>query len=139
VRRIPPWRWNLWGPWPPDGSSPQEAPPTDEEIRARADQLSKSRPWCTAEENWEDARLELNSPLLLRWRPTLLRWLGASEKKGWDWMDLSIKLSVPLTVALVGSFLGTMLKVSRSDVSQRMDVVEELAFWIQLSQAEEIV
>jgi len=32
-----------------------------------------------------------------------------------------------------------MLKVSRSDVSQRMDVVEELAFWIQLSQAEEIV
>ncbi|MFN7630574.1 MAG: type II toxin-antitoxin system death-on-curing family toxin [Cyanobacteriota bacterium] len=56
-------------------------------------------------------------------------------------------LSIPLFMRTQGirwrprvnELIDKMLKVSRSDVSQRMDVVEELAFWIQLSQAEEIV
>jgi uncharacterized protein YjbI with pentapeptide repeats len=36
----------------------------------------------------------------------LLRWLGATEKTGWDWIELSLKLSVPLTIAILGSYLG---------------------------------
>lgn len=103
--RVPPWRWRLWGPWPP-GALPHKPPPTDDAIRPRAEQLAQRRPWCTDEENCADARLELNSPLLLRWRPTFLRWLGASEKTGWDWMELSLKLSIPLTIAILGSVLG---------------------------------
>ena len=106
------------GPWPPDDSSRQEATPTDDAIRARADQLAKRRPWCSAEQNWTDACLELNSAFLLRWRPTLLRWLGASEKTGWDWMELSLKLSVPLTIALGGWFLGTLNSNRQNEIAQ---------------------
>ena len=116
--RIPPWRWSFWGPRPPDDSSRQDATPTDDAIRSRADQLAKRRPWCTAEQNWEDARLELNSPLLLRWRPSLLRWLGATEKTGWDWMDLSLKLAVPLTIALGGWLLGTINSSRQNEIAQ---------------------
>ena len=106
------------GPWPPDDSSRQEATPTDDAIRARADQLAKRRPWCSAEQNWTDACLELNSAFLLRWRPSLLRWLGASEKTGWDWMELSLKLSVPLTIALGGWFLGTLNSNRQNEIAQ---------------------
>ena len=105
-------------PLPPDGSSRQEATPTDDAIRARADQLAKRRPWCSAEQNWTDACLELNSAFLLRWRPSLLRWLGASEKTGWDWMELSLKLSVPLTIALGGWFLGTLNSNRQNEIAQ---------------------
>ena len=106
------------GPWPPDDSSRQEATPSDDAIRARADQLAKRRPWCSAEQNWTDACLELNSAFLLRWRPSLLRWLGASEKTGWDWMELSLKLSVPLTIALGGWFLGTLNSNRQNEIAQ---------------------
>ena len=118
MRRTPPWRWSMRGPWPPDDSSRQEATPTDDAIRARADQLAKRRPWCSAEQNWTDACLELNSAFLLRWRPSLLRWLGASEKTGWDWMELSLKLSVPLTIALGGWFLGTLNSNRQNEIAQ---------------------
>lgn len=47
----------------------------------------------------------LNSPWLLRWRPSFLRWLGASDKTGWDWVDLSLKSSVQLTLASLGMVL----------------------------------
>ncbi len=113
--RIPPWRWR---PWAPAGATPTKAPPTDEEIKARSDQLAQRRPWCTDEQNLADARLELNSPFLLRWRPSLLRWLGASEKTGWDWMELSLKLSVPLTIALGGWFLGTLNSNRQNEIAQ---------------------
>ena len=93
-------------------------PPSDDAIRARADQLAKRRPWCSAEQNWTDACLELNSAFLLRWRPSLLRWLGASEKTGWDWMELSLKLSVPLTIALGGWFLGTLNSNRQNEIAQ---------------------
>ena len=118
MRLTPPWRWSIRGPWPPDGSSRQEATPTDDAIRARADQLAKRRPWCSAEQNWTDACLELNSAFLLRWRPSLLRWLGASEKTGWDWMELSLKLSVPLTIALGGWLLGTLNSNRQNEIAQ---------------------
>ena len=93
-------------------------PPSDDAIRARADQLAKRRPWCSAEQNWTDACLELNSAFLLRWRPSLLRWLGASEKTGWDWMELSLKLSVPLTIALGGWLLGTLNSNRQNEIAQ---------------------
>ena len=118
MRLTPPWRWSIRGPWPPDGSSRQKATPTDDAIRARADQLAKRRPWCSAEQNWTDACLELNSAFFLRWRPSLLRWLGASEKTGWDWMELSLKLSVPLTIALGGWFLGTLNSNRQNEIAQ---------------------
>ncbi|MCP9900150.1 pentapeptide repeat-containing protein [Cyanobium sp. Cruz CV13-4-11] len=102
--RIPPWRWSLWGPWPP-GASQRKPPPADDAIRARAEQLAQRRPWCTDEQNWVDASLELNSPFLLRWRPRLLRCLGASEKTCWDWMDLSLRLSIPVTISILGVVL----------------------------------
>jgi len=106
------------GPWPPDDSSRQEATPTDDAIRARADQLAKRRPWCSAEQNWTDACLELNSAFLLRWRPSLLRWLGASEKTGWDWMELLLKLSVPLTISFGGWVLGTLNSNRQDEIAQ---------------------
>ena len=106
------------GPWPPDDSSRQEATPTDDAIRARADQLAKRRPWSSAEQNWTDACLELNSAFLLRWRPSLLRWLGASEKTGWDWMELLLKLSVPLTISFGGWFLGTLNSNRQIEIAQ---------------------
>ena len=105
-------------PLPPDDSSRQEATPSDDAIRARADQLAKRRPWCSAEQNWTDACLELNSAFLLRWRPTLLRWLGASEKTGWDWMELLLKLSVPLTISFGGWFLGTLNSNRQNEIAQ---------------------
>jgi len=106
------------GPWPPDDPSRQEATPTDDAIRARADQLAKRRPWCSAEQNWTDACLELNSAFLLRWRPSLLRWLGASEKTGWDWMELLLKLSVPLTISFGGWVLGTLNSNRQDEIAQ---------------------
>lgn len=113
--RTPPWRWR---PWPPAGATAYKAPPTDEEIQARSDLLAQRRPWCTDEQNLADARLELNGPMLLRWRPSLLRWLGASEKTGWEWMELSLKLSVPLTIALGGWFLGTLNSNRQNVIAQ---------------------
>ena len=83
-------------------------PPTDDAIRARAEQLAQSRPWCTDEQNWTDAKRALEGPRLLQWRPSFLRWFGASEKTGWDWADLSLKLSVPLTIALLGTYFGNL-------------------------------
>lgn len=116
--RIPPWRWSLWGPWPPDPSI-RKPPPTDVAIKARAEELAQCRPWCTDEQNWADASLELISPLLFRWRPSLLRWLGASEKTGWDWMELSLKLSVPVTIALGGWYLGTINDARQNAIAQK--------------------
>jgi hypothetical protein len=55
-----------------------------------------------------DARSELNGPPLLRWRPFLLRWLGASEKTGWDWIGLSLKLAILLTIALGGWYFSSI-------------------------------
>ena len=98
MNQLPPWRWPLWGPWPP-GESHHPPPPTEDEIRERAYLLSQRRPWCTTEQNWSDARQELESPWFLRWRPSLLRWIGASEKKGWDWI---VTLSIPTTIAFGG-------------------------------------
>ena len=106
------------GPWPPDDSSRKEATPSDDAIRARADRLAKRRPWCSAEQNWTDACLELNSAFLLRWRPSLLRWLGASEKTGWDWMELLLKLSVPLTISFGGWVLGTLNSNRQDEIAQ---------------------
>jgi uncharacterized protein YjbI with pentapeptide repeats len=128
TRRTPPWRWTLRGPWPPDGSSRQEATPTEDAIRARADYLAKRRPWCSAEQNWADARLEMNSPFLLRWRPSVLRWLGASEKTGWDWMDFLARLSVPVAIAAGSSFIATQnafQQLETSKLNQKDAVVSD--------------
>lgn len=117
--RIPPWRWRLWGPWPPEGPLRQKMPPTDDAIRARCEQLAQHRPWCTDEQNWSDARWELNSPIILRWRPSLLRWLGVTEKTGWDWMELSLKLSVPLTITLGGWYLSSINDARQREIASR--------------------
>lgn len=106
ISRVPPWRWSLWGPWPAEATKRYRQFPTVEAISKRATQLAETRPWCKAEENWLDAEKELYSPFLLRWRPSFLRWLGASDKTGWDWVELSLKFSVPLTLAILGMLLG---------------------------------
>ncbi len=101
---------------------------SDDLIRARAEKLAERRPWCSAEENWNDARMEFQSPLLLRWRPSFMRWLGASEKTGWDWIDLSLKLAVPLTIALGGWILGTINSSEQNkiaSINQKDGVVRE--------------
>ncbi|MEY4352513.1 MAG: hypothetical protein RLZZ609_754 [Cyanobacteriota bacterium] len=46
MARIPPWRWKLFGPWPPEEGLPQSFP--DEQIRPLAERLSKQRPWLSA-------------------------------------------------------------------------------------------
>lgn len=94
-------------------------PSTDDAIRARSEQLAEHRPWCTDEQNLSDARWELNSPFILRWRPTLLRWLGVTEKTGWDWMELSLKLSVPLTITLGGWYLSSINDARQREIASR--------------------
>lgn len=127
MQRLPPWRWPVWGPWPPEPTPP----PTESEIRARAHRLAELRPWCTAEQNWTDAQQELESPLLLQWRPGLLRWLGASEKTGWDWMDLSLKLSVPLTILILGSLLGSWNNDRQNQIAENTQMDSVLREYIR--------
>ena len=92
-------------------------PPSEDEIRARFEQLAQHRPWCTDEQNWSDARWELNSPIILRWRPSLLRWLGVTEKTSWDWMELSLKLSIPLAITLGGWYISSINDARQRDIA----------------------
>lgn len=98
MKRLPPWRWSAWGPWPPDGSGTSQ-----EEIRKLAYLLSTLDSSRSADENWIKATNELAEPL--PWS-RFFRWLGLSDKKGWDWLELLSKLSIPLVVAAGGWILS---------------------------------
>lgn len=115
---TPPWRWKLWGPWPPYSLSRPKISLTHDQIKVKAYELAERRPWCTAEQNWLDARAELEGPRILSWRPSLLRWIGASDKKGWDWIDLSFKLAVPLAITVVGWYLTNINNERMQQINQ---------------------
>jgi len=91
---TPPWRWPLWGPWPPN-SQVTLPPIPDEQIRPIAERLGKQRPWLSAEENWLAAERALRQK---PWRPWLIRFSGEKERSGWDWADLLLKVSVPVLI-----------------------------------------
>jgi uncharacterized protein YjbI with pentapeptide repeats len=99
MARIPPWRWSLWGPWPPGHIEPHRIP--EEKIRPLAERLSKQRPWLSAEENWLAAEHALRQK---PWRPLAIRFSGEKERSGWDWADLLLKVSVPILILGLSTF-----------------------------------
>ncbi len=126
---IQPWRLRFWGPCPPKGSSQPKISLTHEQVKVKAYELAERRPWCSAEQNWLDACAELEGPRLLSWRPTLLRWIGASDKKGWDWIDLSFKLAMPLAITVVGWYLTNinnerMQRATRDSIESQNKIAE---------------
>lgn len=115
MARIPPWRWNLFGPWPPEEGVPQAFP--DEQIRPLAERLSKQRPWRSAEENWFTAERALRQK---PWRPWVIHFSGEKERSGWDWADLLLKVSVP--VLLLGlSTAYSIISANRQEKIAKAD------------------
>jgi hypothetical protein len=98
---------------------------SEEQIRARAHFLSKIAPWRTATENWEQAERELSLPEPSRSRVAFWRWCGFSEKKGWDWLDFLVRLSVPLVIAGGGLIFTHWSGVRQQQISgqEREDAV----------------
>lgn len=88
---IPPWRWSLWGPWPPGKTNLPWI--SEDEIRPLAALLSKQRPWLSADENWLAAERALRQK---PWRPWVIRFSGEKERSGWDWASL---LLVPVLLS----------------------------------------
>jgi hypothetical protein len=115
VRCIPPWRWNLWAPWPPEEGPPPSIP--DEQIRPIAERLSKQRPWLSPEENWIAAELALRQK---PWRPWVIRFSGEKERSGWDWADLLLKVSVPVLI-LELSTAYSIISADRQEKIQKAD------------------
>ncbi len=109
---IPPWRWNFWGPWPPEGTGP-----TQDEIRKRAHILATLNPSRLADENWIKAEKELAEPL--PWS-SFVRWLGFTEKKGWDWLDFLARLSVPIVIAVGGWYFTSQSTRQQQITNQRV-------------------
>jgi uncharacterized protein YjbI with pentapeptide repeats len=91
---------------------------TEAEVRELASRLARKRPWCTPEENWIDAELQLSSPIYLRWRPCFLRWIGATGKSGWDWLDFCVRLSLPLTLASAGWLFSWSAQKHEQEISE---------------------
>lgn len=110
MARIPPWRWKLWGAWPPVDTEQHRIP--EEQIRPLAERLSKQRPWLSAQENWLAAERALKQK---PWRPLVIRFSGEKERSGWDWVDLLLKVSVP--VLILG--LSTAYSISSSSRQEK--------------------
>lgn len=109
MKRVPPWHWNIWGPWPPKGTSI-----TEEEIRQLAHLLGQLDTSRSAEENWIKASNELAEPL--PWS-AFVRWLGFSDKKGWDWLDFLSRLSAPILVGFGVWYLSSKATTQQQRIS----------------------
>lgn len=112
-RILPPWRWNLYGPWPPGDTEQHRIP--EEQIRPLAERLSKQRAWLSAEENWQAAERALRQK---PWRPWVIHFSGEKERSGWDWADLLLKVSVPVLI-LGLSTAYSIISSSRQEKSAR--------------------
>ena len=95
------------------GFSPSTQPDTqlEDKIRPLAQRLAKQRPWRSAEENWLAAEKALRQR---PWRPWIIRFSGEKERSGWDWTELSLKISVPILILFVTTFYS-MLTDSREE------------------------
>jgi uncharacterized protein YjbI with pentapeptide repeats len=119
---IPPWRWSIWGPWPPEVNS--HLIPA-EQIRPLAERLSKQRPWLSAEENWLAAERALHQQ---PWRPCLILFSGDKERSGWDWADLLLKISVPILIlglSTAYSFISSGREEKLTQNQKESDVVTD--------------
>lgn len=117
--RIPPWRWSLWGTWPPKDALQQRAALTDDAIRSLAERLAKQRPWSSAEANWLAAERALRQP----WRPWIIQFSGDQERSGWDWAELILKVSVPILIIFLTGALNWAAseRQLRTEQEQRED------------------
>ncbi len=124
LQPLPPWRWPLWGPWPPDDDQNRTPPPPipETEIRPLAEQLSKQKPWLSPEEHWLAAEHALRQK---PWRPWVIRFSGQQARSGWDWSELIIKVSVPVLIVSLGAGLSrcTAEREERIALNQRESVV----------------
>lgn len=79
------------------------SPISEDRIRPIAQRLGKQRPWRSDEENWLDAEKALEHAPLGPW---IIRFSGEKERSGWEWGELSLKVSVPVMILLAGFLLN---------------------------------
>lgn len=119
MAQIPPWRWILWGPWPPrDSSGPLI---TEKHIRPLAERLSHQRPWASDDRNWLDAERAAQQ----RWRSWLVHFCGDKERSGWDWTELALKISIPILILSLSTDISR--KNLQAQAANAIDQKEELA------------
>lgn len=82
------------------------SPPSDKKIRTLAELLSRQRPWLSPEENWIAAE---NAIKYKPWRAWIIRFSGDKERSGWDWCDLLLRISIPILILGLSSFLNSTL------------------------------
>ncbi len=100
MSHIPPWRWKLWGPWPPINSSGPLV--TEEQIRPLAERLSHQRPWLSDDKNWLDAERAAQQ----KWRSWLINFCGDKERSGWEWSELALKISIPIIILVLSTSIS---------------------------------
>ena len=123
---IPPWRWTLWGLWPPEKSPAPLIP--EEQIRPIAQRLGKQRPWMSAEENWLAAEDALRHK---PWRPWMIRFSGEKERSGWDWADLFLKASVPILILALSTAYSTISSIRQEKIARDQKESEAVAGFIK--------
>jgi uncharacterized protein YjbI with pentapeptide repeats len=122
------WRCKSWQQRAQIREQQNKEAPTQDQIRARAYNLSKIAPWRSASENWEIAQHELASPTYAQWARNAVLWLGSSGKTGWDWIDFIARLSIPIVLALGGWYVSTQSTMQQqkiNDENQRDMIVSE--------------
>lgn len=133
MAHIPPWRWKLWGSWPPEEGPPSPIP--HDQIKPLAELLSKQRPWLSAEENWQAAERALRQK---PWRPWIIRFSGQEERSGWDWAELLLKVSIPVLLLVLSSAFS-IISSNRQEKNIKAEKVHQETNALLVKQREDAV
>lgn len=93
---------------------------SEDKIRPLAELISRQRPWQSEEQNWRAAKDAISRAPLGIW---MIKLGGEKAKSGWDWLDLSIKISIPLLIVIISIFYNwtSSERDERKLFSQRQD------------------